>query len=55
MRKLMAELKSLNGPLGHLVIGPKIGKGGYGVVHAGEGGLIDKLDTEKIGLQGFRV
>ena len=37
----MTELKLLGGPLGHLEIGPKIGEGGYGVVHAGEGGLVD--------------
>ena len=38
VRKMMAELKLLNGPLGHLEIGPKIGEGGFGVVHVGEGG-----------------
>ena len=38
VRKVMAELKLLGGPLGHLEIGPKIGEGGFGVVHAGEGG-----------------
>ena len=51
----MAELKLLNGPLGHLVIGPKIGEGGYGVVHAGEGGLMDtKTKTGFRGL-GFQL
>ena len=37
VRKVMAELKLLGGPLGHLEIGRKIGQGGFGVVHAGEG------------------
>ena len=37
VHKVMAELKLLDGPLGHLEIGQRIGAGGFGVVHAGEG------------------
>ena len=35
--RVMAELRKQDGPLGQLEIGPKIGEGGYGVVHQGEG------------------
>ena len=37
MLKVMSELRQQEGLLDHLQIGPKIGEGGYGVVHAGEG------------------
>ena len=41
VHKVMAELKLLSGPLEHLEIRQRIGSGGFGVVHAGEGGLGD--------------
>ena len=35
---MMEELQQGNeGPMGHLDIGPLIGRGAYGVVHKGEG------------------
>ena len=38
VRKMMEELQQGNeGPMGHLDIGPLIGRGAYGVVHKGEG------------------
>ena len=37
MLRVMAELRKQDGPLGQLEIGPKIGEGGFGVVHHGEG------------------
>ena len=45
VQKVIAELKQQDGPLGHLEIGPKIGQGGYGVVHKGEGGGGGKMGT----------
>ena len=35
--RVMVELRKLDGPLGQLEIETKIGEGGYGVVHQGEG------------------